>query len=184
MQVKGRSSHAGAAPELGRNALIELAYQLQQTRDVAKSVPGSQLNWTMAKGGDVGNQIPELASAYGDVRVTANGAAQKLQTALQEKVNAGHLVPDTQTTVTMEEGRPAYVADARAKELAKRAATGLCGTRRPLAAVDPRHGGGTDAGYAGARARRWCWRASACLASATTLATNTWSSIRSCRVCI
>src|SRR5204862_6933649 len=68
---------------LFRSALIELAYQLQQTRDVAKSVPGSQLNWTMAKGGDVGNQIPELASAYGDVRVSANGAAQKLQTALQ-----------------------------------------------------------------------------------------------------
>ncbi|EHP37409.1 glutamate carboxypeptidase, partial [Cupriavidus basilensis OR16] len=32
MEVKGRASHAGAAPELGRNALIELAYQLQSTR--------------------------------------------------------------------------------------------------------------------------------------------------------
>jgi len=122
---------------------------LQQTRDVAKSVPGSQLNWTMAKGGDVGNQIPELASAYGDVRVTANGAAQKLQTALQEKVNAGHLVPDTQTTVTMEEGRPAYVADARAKELAKRAQQVYAELDGRSLLLIPGTGGGTDAGYAG-----------------------------------
>ena len=46
MQVKGRSSHAGAAPQLGRNALIELAHQMLQTQDVAKGVPGAQLNWT------------------------------------------------------------------------------------------------------------------------------------------
>ncbi len=36
MEVKGRASHAGAAPDLGRNALIELAHQLLQTRDIAK----------------------------------------------------------------------------------------------------------------------------------------------------
>ncbi|WP_043422831.1 peptidase dimerization domain-containing protein, partial [Cupriavidus basilensis] len=70
MEVKGRASHARAAPELGRNALIELAYQLQQTRDVAKSVPGTQLNWTTAQAGEVRNQIPERATAIGDVRAT------------------------------------------------------------------------------------------------------------------
>ena len=50
MEVKGRSAHAGAAPEAGRNALIELAYQLQQTRDIAKDIPGAQLNWTIGAG--------------------------------------------------------------------------------------------------------------------------------------
>src|SRR5207245_4844086 len=30
MEVKGRAAHAGAAPQLGRNALIELAHQLLQ----------------------------------------------------------------------------------------------------------------------------------------------------------
>ncbi|RZT39463.1 M20/M25/M40 family metallo-hydrolase [Cupriavidus agavae] len=149
MQVKGRASHAGAAPDLGRNALMELAYQMQQTRDLAKSVPGSQLNWTRAKADGPLNQIPETASAVGDVRITVSGAAQKLQAALQEKVHAGHLVPDTQTTVTMEEGRPAYVADARSKELAAQAQkiyAELDG--RPLILI-PGTGGGTDAGFAG-----------------------------------
>jgi len=32
MEVKGKASHAGAAPQLGRNALIELAHQLLQTQ--------------------------------------------------------------------------------------------------------------------------------------------------------
>ena len=85
LEVKGRSSHAGAAPELGRNALIELAYQLQQTRDIAEVHPGAQLNWTTAKAGVVSNQIPEKASAGGDVRSTAPGAAERLRAALQRQ---------------------------------------------------------------------------------------------------
>ena len=42
MSVKGRSAHAGVAPELGRNALIEAAHQMLQTRDIAKDIPGAQ----------------------------------------------------------------------------------------------------------------------------------------------
>jgi glutamate carboxypeptidase len=93
MEVKGRSSHAGAVPDAGRNALIELAYQLQQTRDIAKDIPGAQLNWTLARAGSVGNQIPERATAHGDVRLTSPAAADRLRAALQAKVKAGRLVP-------------------------------------------------------------------------------------------
>src|SRR3954451_17612827 len=70
LDVTGRASHAGGAPDRGRNALIELAHQLLQTQDVAKSIPGTQLNWTVASAGTVGNQIPERASARADIRLT------------------------------------------------------------------------------------------------------------------
>src|SRR6185369_4936495 len=53
MEVTGRQSHAGAAPEQGRNALVELSYQVLQTRDVEKGVAGTQLNWTYAQSGSV-----------------------------------------------------------------------------------------------------------------------------------
>ncbi|PLP99647.1 glutamate carboxypeptidase [Cupriavidus pauculus] len=149
MQVKGRSSHAGAAPELGRNALLELAYQMQETRDLAKTIPGAQMNWTQAKTTGPLNQIPETASAVGDVRVTASGAAQKLQTALQQKVDAGHLIPDTKTTIAMEEGRPAFVADTRSKELAARAQQIYAEMDGRSLILIPGTGGGTDAGFAG-----------------------------------
>ncbi|CAG9179433.1 glutamate carboxypeptidase [Cupriavidus respiraculi] len=149
MEVKGRSAHAGAAPDRGRNALLELAYQLQQTRDVAKSVPGTQLNWTTAKAGEARNQIPDRASAIGDVRVTVADGAAALKTALQNKVAEGRLVPDTETTIAMEEGRPAFLANERGRALAKRAQqiyAELDG--RPLALAEGT-GGGTDAGFAG-----------------------------------
>jgi glutamate carboxypeptidase len=153
MEVKGRASHAGAAPEHGRNALLELAYQLQQTRDVAKAVPGTQLNWTTARAGQVRNQIPEQASATGDVRVTVNGGAAALKTALQNKAAEGRLVPDTQTTIAMQEGRPAFVANERGRALARHAQqiyAELDG--RPLALAEGT-GGGTDAGFAGRSGR-------------------------------
>jgi len=148
MEVAGRQAHAGAAPQLGRNALIELAYQLQQTKDVARSVPGSQLNWTYANAGIVRNQIPEKAVASADVRTFAPDAADRLLAALKAKVAEGKLVPDTTTTVTMTVGRPPYAGDERAKALAKRAQAiyaELDG--RPLR-LDPMTGGATDAGYA------------------------------------
>jgi len=148
MEVSGRSAHAGAAPEAGRNALIELAYQLQQTRDVAKSISGAQLNWTMAQAGIVSNQIPEKATARADVRMTAPGAAEKLAAALQEKVNAGHLVPDTRTTVTMQIGRPAFVADERSRAFAKQALAIYAELDGRALALVPMTGGSTDAGFA------------------------------------
>jgi glutamate carboxypeptidase len=148
MEVEGRSSHAGAAPEAGRNALIELAYQLQQTRDVAKGIPGAQLNWTTAQAGVVRNQIPEKATATADVRVTAPGAAEALQAALQEKVNAGKLVPDTRTTVKLQVGRPPFIADERARALAKQAQAIYAELDGRELTLHPMTGGATDAGFA------------------------------------
>jgi glutamate carboxypeptidase len=149
MEVKGRQSHAGAAPEQGRNALIELAYQLLQTQDVAKGIPGAQLNWTMVDAISTRNQIPDKAVAGADVRLTAPGAAEQLLPALRAKVAEGKRVPDTETTITMALGRPPYVAGPKGTALAEKAKAiyaELDG--RPLLLI-PGTGGGTDAGYAG-----------------------------------
>jgi glutamate carboxypeptidase len=149
MEVKGRSSHAGAAPGAGRNALIELAYQLQQTRDIAKGIPGAQLNWTTAQAGVVRNQIPEKASAGADVRLTAPDAADRLRAALEEKVKAGRLVPDTETTVTLALGRPPFLANERARALATQAQAIYAELDGRELGLHPMTGGATDAGFAG-----------------------------------
>lgn len=147
LQVKGRSSHAGAAPEEGRNALIELAHQLLQSADIAKAIPGAQLNWTQAETGSVRNQIPDHATASADMRLTATDAAAKLQAALDAKA-LEHKIPDTQASYSMLIGRPPYVGDARTQALARKAQAiyaELDG--RPLI-FHPGTGAGTDAGYA------------------------------------
>jgi len=147
--VKGRSSHAGAAPEQGRNALIELAYQVLQTEGVAKSIPGAQLNWTSAKAGSVRNQIPDQAEAGADVRLLAPDAADKLLAALRAKVAEGHRVPETEVTVTLDVGRPPYVAGDKGRALAARAQAIYAELDGRKLLLHPSTGGGTDAGYAG-----------------------------------
>jgi len=147
LDVKGRSSHAGAAPEQGRNALVELAHQVMQTADISKEVPGAQLNWTVASAGKVRNQIPDQATVLADVRLTAPDAATRLKAALEAKA-ANRLVPDTEIGVTIKVGRPPFAGDARTRALAAKAQAiyaELDG--RPLQLI-PGTGAGTDAGYA------------------------------------
>ena len=146
MEVKGRASHAGAAPQLGRNALIELAHQLMQTADIAKSIPGTQLNWTTAQAGTVRNQIPEKATAGADIRLTVADGLQKLQAALDARVK-DRLIADTETTVRIEPGRPPFVASEASRALAREGQAIYAEIGRTLDIVDMT-GGATDAGFA------------------------------------
>jgi len=146
LEVTGRASHAGAAPGRGRNALIELAHQLLQTKDVAKSIPGTQLNWTTAKAGTVRNQIPEKAVAGADIRLTIPDGIAKLQAAIDDKIK-DHLVPDTEVKMTIEPGRPAFVAGERGRALAEEGKAIYAEIDRPLDILGTT-GGATDAGYA------------------------------------
>jgi glutamate carboxypeptidase len=147
MTVKGRASHAGAAPEQGRNALIELAHQIGQTTEAAKGITGAQLNWTQASSGKVRNQIPDEASASADLRLTAADAAQKLEAALKAQV-AQRKVPDTETSIAIQIGRPPFAGDARTQALAKRAQAIYAELDGRALMLVPGTGGGTDAGYA------------------------------------
>jgi glutamate carboxypeptidase len=148
MEVKGRASHAGAAPEEGRNALIELSHQILATQDIAKSIPGAQLNWTYSQAGSVRNQIPAQALATADVRLLKSDAAEKLKAALVAKTQESQRVPETHVHVSLDVGRPPYVAGERGMALALKARAiyaELDG--RPLF-FHPVTGGGTDAGFA------------------------------------
>jgi glutamate carboxypeptidase len=146
MEVKGRASHAGVVPELGRNALIELAHQLLQTADIARGVPGTQLNWTTAQAGTVRNQIPDKAVAGADIRLTAPDGVAKLQAALNEKIKT-KLVADTETTVTIQPGRPPFVASDAGRALAREGQAIYAEIGRTLDIVEMT-GGATDAGFA------------------------------------
>jgi glutamate carboxypeptidase len=147
LEVKGKAAHAGAAPDQGRNAIIEISHQMLQTRDLAKDIPGVTLNWTNVVSNKATNQIPELAVARGDVRITVPGAEEKLNTALHAKLASSKLVPDTVTTAKLVVGRPSFLAGPRGKALAEQAQAIYKEIDRDLALV-PMTGGGTDAAFA------------------------------------
>jgi glutamate carboxypeptidase len=148
IDVKGKASHAGAAPEEGRNALIELSHQLLQTQDVAKSVPGTQLNWTLAQAGQARNQIPDHAYAIGDMRLTVAEGVDRLLGALRSKVAESQRVPDTEVSIKIDMGRPPYVASERSRTLARKAQAIYAELDGRKLIFHPDSGAGTDAGYA------------------------------------
>jgi len=65
----GRSSHAGAAPKEGRNAILALSEFLVNTRGLSSDLPGVSLNVGEISGGGALNVVPELARAKLDVRI-------------------------------------------------------------------------------------------------------------------
>lgn len=147
LDVKGRTAHAGVAPELGRNALYELSYQLLQTKDVANDIPGVTLNWTVASASGPSNQITEKAQATADIRILQPGAEVKLNDALQEKIASSKLIPDTETTLTIKVNRPPFNAGEKGRALAEKAQAIYKEIDRELT-LKPMTGGGTDAAFA------------------------------------
>lgn len=148
LTVKGKASHAGNAPEKGRNALYELAHQMLQTRNVADDIDGATLSWTAAQtDGNPPNQIPASAHALGDVRIKQPGAEQALVAALEKKVGGSQLVRDTQVSVEVDMHRPMLHPSDASRALAKQAQAIYQELGMDLA-LAPMIGGGTDAAFA------------------------------------
>ena len=65
----GKAAHAGAAPEEGANAVIELAHQILAVKEMARIDRGTTVNVTVISGGTADNVIPDYAKASVDVRI-------------------------------------------------------------------------------------------------------------------
>jgi glutamate carboxypeptidase len=147
LRVTGRASHAGQAPELGRNALDELAHQILQTRDLSDPSVGLKMNWTVASAGTVRNIIPASAQAMADVRVQRVSDWEVIERRVRERV-AKTLVPDTKVEVIVERRRPPLQPTAGSRTLAAHAVRVYAEIGKPLAVSAEGNGGGTDAAIA------------------------------------
>ncbi|CAA2144426.1 glutamate carboxypeptidase [Methylobacterium bullatum] len=145
LTVKGRASHAGGAPEAGRNAVVELAHQILQLQDLGDPSKGTSLHWTMIQGGTKPNIIPETAKAEGDMRYFVPSEYDRILTEARRIVGA-HRVPDTQVTFDLARGRPPLPRNPASTSLGDRAKAIYAELGAELALAEI--GGGTDAGYA------------------------------------
>jgi len=145
LEVKGRASHAGSAPEEGRNALTELAHQLLQLKDLGDASKGTTVNWTLAKAGEKTNIIPALATAEADMRYSDLGETDRVQADAQRIVKK-QLVADTQASVVIEKGRPPLARNQASSALAETAQRLYAEAGYKIEPIAMRFG--TDAGYA------------------------------------
>ena len=147
LRVTGRASHAGQAPEQGRNALYELANQILQMRDLSDSRTGVKLNWTVASAGTVRNIIPASAQAMADVRVQRVSDWDDIEAKVRERVKKT-LIPDTKVDVVVERRRPPLQPTDAARRVADRARRIYAELGRTLTVASEGGGGATDAAFA------------------------------------
>ena len=147
LNVTGKASHAGSAPELGRNALYELAHQILQMRDLSDPATGLKLNWTLANAGTNRNVIPANASAVADVRVLRIADYDGIERKVRERIKT-QLIPDTKVEMTFERRRPPLEVTPAAQALAKHGARIYSEIGMNLVIADTSPGGGTDAAFA------------------------------------
>ena len=100
VEVRGRASHAGASPELGRNAVMELAHQMLQLTKLADARKGTTVNFTVIKGGDRKNIIPDFAEADADVRIVVTDEFDRVERELAAAIR-NKLVADTEVKATL-----------------------------------------------------------------------------------
>ncbi|APV50960.1 glutamate carboxypeptidase [Betaproteobacteria bacterium GR16-43] len=152
LNVSGRASHAGSAPERGVNALDELAFQIGQMRDLSDPKTGIKVNWTLAKAGVVHNMIPPDAHATADVRVERVSDFDVAEKAIRARIRK-QLLPEAKVELVFERHFLPLELRPVSRALAAHAQSIYSEIGRPIKVIERSTGGGTDASNAAVRAK-------------------------------
>lgn len=120
LTVHGRSAHAGASPEEGVSAILELSHQIQRLFAMNDAERGITVNVGTVDGGLLPNVIAPKASARIDVRVASTRDARDIEQAIRNLPPVNRFVA---LTVEGGFGRPPMPATERNRDLYRRAAT-------------------------------------------------------------
>lgn len=97
IEVEGRPSHAGNAPEQGINSIIDLAQQALKINALNDLKNGTSVSVTVIHGGSATNVIPAKASAEVDVRTLTAKAWDEIK---EQITGLTPFVPGAKVTVT------------------------------------------------------------------------------------
>ncbi len=103
IEVRGKSSHAGVAPEAGRNAAMEGAHQMLQMANLGDSTKGTTVNFTVFKSGDRPNVIPNAATVQGDMRARTMDEFDRVEQDMA-RLSAKKLISDTEVKTSVTRG--------------------------------------------------------------------------------
>jgi glutamate carboxypeptidase len=147
LSVQGKSSHAGARPEGGINALVELSHQILQLKDLSQTERGLKLNWTMSQAGSNRNVIPAQATAQADARALKVADFDELQATLQQRVK-NQLLPEAKVQLKFEVRRPPLEVTDASRRISAHGKEIYREIGLPLPTLEVAAGGGTDAAFA------------------------------------
>jgi glutamate carboxypeptidase len=145
--IKGKSSHAGGAPEAGINALVEAAHIIQATKDLDRGPGNRRFNWTVVEQQrGVRNIIPDDITLIGDLRTASLAQYDEFKAELLERLKAPSL-SGAVVTADVRMNRPPFTATPASNALIEEARAIYAALGKELQVME-RGGGGTDAGYA------------------------------------
>jgi glutamate carboxypeptidase len=99
VEVQGVSAHAGVEPQNGRNAILELSYQVQKMQALNGTIPGTTLSVGIIHGGDRTNVVPDHAYFDMDVRASDQAGIKAIEAAMR-KVTAQSVLDGTKITLS------------------------------------------------------------------------------------
>ena len=99
LTVVGKASHAGAQPELGRSAIVEMAHKIIALHALTDLASGITVNVGVIRGGDRFNIVAERAYAEIDLRVTNLDQAELMGSRIRA-IAMTSTVPDTTSELT------------------------------------------------------------------------------------
>ena len=91
VEVYGLSAHAGVEPQRGRNAILELSYQVQKMQALNGTIPGATLSVGIIRGGERTNVVPDYAYFDMDVRVADQASLKALEEAMRQVTHQNKL---------------------------------------------------------------------------------------------
>lgn len=120
IDVTGRAAHAGVAPQLGRNAALELIHQIEASH-WPTSGTGLTSNLTIMSAGSRSNIIPEHASAQFNVRYRDKADLARVDEDFRKNALTT-AIPDTKVTISVDPAFPPLSEVPSVDALADRAA--------------------------------------------------------------
>src|SRR3989440_7508306 len=99
IEVHGVSAHAGVEPQRGRNAILELSYQIQKMQALNGTVPGTTLSVAVIHGGERTNVVPDDAYFDMDVRASDQAGIKAIEAAMSGVVTQ-KVLDGTQITLS------------------------------------------------------------------------------------
>lgn len=127
LEVSGRPAHAGAEPEKGASAFLELAHHALALDAINGTIPGASLVIGLARAGQARNMVPDDAWASIDCRAVDSNTLAALEAAVRV-ATARQYIAGTATTLRGDLDRspwPVTPAGERLFALARRIATTL-----------------------------------------------------------
>ena len=145
LTAHGRESHAGVAPESGRNAVVALSERIVELWRLNGMRPGLTINPGIIVGGTAANTVPAEASCVVDLRVAALQDVEIFETAVATLLSES-VIPDITFDLQKELGMPTMEKTEESQRLVDAAI--LAANELGFSLADTSTGGGSDGAYA------------------------------------